>query len=131
MLRRILVLLVGLFLKKIENNFSSKGERSLLGGPGGAGAWRDHTSSLVGFRRLAEMGELAVAKTRGAPAGRSPRGGSVAGGTATVAHGGTERGLSLGYCPREDGVCGWCDTLSLCQALLSPAFLGRSWPDAI
>lgn len=77
---------------KIEKGFAKRGRRSLLGGPGLAGSWRNPSSSLVGFKRLAGMGKPAVAKRRETLAGQSFGGDSVTWGTSTVAPGHTSRG---------------------------------------
>lgn len=62
-------MLAGLFLKKFKN-YSTRAKRSLLGGLGLAGSWRNRSSSLVGLARLAGMGIPTVAKGRGTLAGQ-------------------------------------------------------------
>lgn len=55
---------VGLFYKTFRRTFQKSGKRSLLGGRSLAGSWRNQSSSLVGFMRLAALGKPIVAKKR-------------------------------------------------------------------
>lgn len=68
-----------------------------------AGAWRNQSCFPVRFERVAETGNPAAGKRRGASAGQSLGGGSVTWGTSAVALGDTKGRVSQG----EEEICSW------------------------
>lgn len=92
-----------------------------------AGSWRNPSSSLVGFKRLAGIEKPTVAKKRGTLMGQSFGGGSVTWGTSIVALEGPRRRVSQNFCPRGRRDV-WSVMLCHSKALFGSAFLGLSWP---